>query len=67
MLSKILWSNLHIFLLTRTFGGVAKEAITPFATSSASRILKSAEVVISLAYLMIFDNISVAVGPGLTL
>lgn len=59
--------NLQIFLLTRTFGGVAKELITALATSSASSILKSAAVVTSLEYLRIFANISVAVGPGLTL
>lgn len=59
--------NLQIFLLTRTFGGVAKELITAFATSSASSILKSAAVVTSLEYLRILANISVAVGPGLTL
>jgi len=61
------WSNLQVFLLTRTFGGVAKELITAFATSSASSILKFAVVVTCLAYLIMFANISVAVGPGLTL
>lgn len=59
--------NLQIFILTRTFGGVAKELITAFATSSGSSILKSVPVDISLEYLRILANISVAVGPGLTL
>jgi len=54
------------FSLTRTFGGVAKDMITAFATSCIWRDLKSAgdrSIEISL----ISANMSVTTGPGLTL
>lgn len=47
----VLWTAINMFMftteiLTRTFGGVDKELITAFATSSASSSLKSTMAVV---------------------